>query len=179
MGLRSLCQYKVERTTEAQTQETRAEAMAVPHRPLVTGDLGTRTHPTRDPPLLRSPRNVQHGLVMSHPSRVFLQTSKFPIHQCQRTCLSKDFSRASQLQRRSNIKDQKPLTNSPCGQPQSPTGSRRIKPGDITGCARVKPEASLHRVHSTSGLKYPSVNAGGEGFIPREILRRIYPAKIA
>ena len=36
MGLRSLCQYKAECTTEAQPQETRAEAMAVAHRPLVT-----------------------------------------------------------------------------------------------------------------------------------------------
>ena len=97
----------------------------------------------------------RHGLVMSHPSRVFLQTSKFPIHQCQRPCLSKDFLRASQLQRRSNIKDQKPLTNSSVWPAAIPHGLQKNQARDITGCARRnKPERPASTVHRYVWLEH-------------------------
>lgn len=160
MGLRSLCQYKAECTIGAQPWESRAEAPAPGHG----RSLGTRTYPRRDPPPPRSPQNLQHSLVMSNPSHVFLQISKFPIHQCQRLCLSKDFLRASQLQRRFNIKDQKPLTNSSMWPSAIPHGLQKNQARAITGSAhRNKPEVSHHcaRVHLAWTL---SVNAGGEGF---------------
>lgn len=112
------------------------------------GSLWTRTYPTRDPAPLRSPRNLQHSLVMSNPSRVFLQTSKFPIHQCQRPCLSKDVLRASQLQRRSNIRDQRPLTNSSMWPAMIPHRLQKKQARAITGCAgRNKPARPATTVH--------------------------------
>ena len=141
--------------------------------------LGTRTYPTRDPPPPRSPQSLQHSLVRSNPSRVFLHISKFPIHQCQRLCLSKDFLRASQLQRRFNIKDQKPLTNSSMWPSAIPRGLQENQAGAITGSAhRDKPEVS-HTVHGHIWLEHLVLMHEARLLIPREVLGSVYSAQIA